>query len=220
MLNDVADIQVACRPGAACCQKASRGATLTELIVVMVVMGLLASAALPAMATWIRDSRVKAVAQGLLATLQRARIEAIRLDQQFVLIRSNADVANASGCLQNVTSSNTGVNWVLQPTSGGGGSGLSCGALADFSKNIFVKGPALVCFNAAGRVVANANPTPFGSCSMPGPDKPLVFDISDIADFNDIPEQGGRLLRVEVGLSGRPRLCNPTSEPGQQDACS
>lgn len=56
----------------------SRGFTLVEVMVTIVILGIITAFALPSMTNFVRDQRVKAAAQDVFATLLFARSEAIK----------------------------------------------------------------------------------------------------------------------------------------------
>jgi type IV fimbrial biogenesis protein FimT len=56
----------------------SRGVTLVEVLIGLVIMGILIAMAVPNFTGWIRNQRVRAAAEGLLNGLQTARAEALK----------------------------------------------------------------------------------------------------------------------------------------------
>jgi len=57
--------------------KSSRGLTLIELLIVLMLSASILAIAAPAMGQWVRDIEVRSSASSLLATLQAARAEAV-----------------------------------------------------------------------------------------------------------------------------------------------
>jgi type IV fimbrial biogenesis protein FimT len=79
--------------------KRQRGVTLVELMVALSVLAILAVAAMPNMQAIVNAGRLRAAADETVATLQSARIEAIRLNRRTVACMSadpNADVPACS----------------------------------------------------------------------------------------------------------------------------
>lgn len=62
-----------------------RGVTLVEVTVVMAIMAIMASWAVPAMTQWVRDIRASVLTNAFLADLQLARSEAIRRGSPVVM---------------------------------------------------------------------------------------------------------------------------------------
>ncbi|MDD0837044.1 GspH/FimT family protein [Curvibacter sp. HBC61] len=65
----------------------SRGLTLPELLLTLVLLAVLSMAAWPSVRDWVARQRVEAAAQQMVAALQRARIEGLRRDGGVVLAR-------------------------------------------------------------------------------------------------------------------------------------
>ena len=57
--------------------KSSRGLTIIELLIVLILSASIVAIAAPAMGQWVRDIEVRSSASSLLATLQAARAEAV-----------------------------------------------------------------------------------------------------------------------------------------------
>ncbi len=83
----------------------TRGFTLVELMVTVAVIGLLALAAVPAMTSMIRNSRLTGQTEELVASLQLARAEAIRRNARVTVCAST----NGSTC----ASSTSWTEWIV-----------------------------------------------------------------------------------------------------------
>lgn len=79
---------------------AERGFTIVELVVVMAIVGILLSIAVPSMTTWTAPNRVKAESDRFRVFLQRARNTAVSRGEQITLCKSD----DQSSC-------NDSLNW-------------------------------------------------------------------------------------------------------------
>lgn len=193
--------------------KPARGVTLIELVVTLAVFGILFLLAVPSMSLWIRNSQVRTVTEGLQNGLRLAQNEAARRNRQVVFSLTNATPA------LNAVAAETGRSWSLQalPLMAGGEDAqfIQGGALGDVASGVTVTGPAAICFNPLGRLIAApssrtgvaadclvdaANPTRSFDVSLPGSDRPL---------------------RVTVSIGGQVRMCDParTQSSTQPDGC-
>jgi type IV fimbrial biogenesis protein FimT len=79
------------------------GFSLIEVMVSLVILGILASLAVPSFSESIKRYRVKAIKDDLIASMQLARVEAIRRGKPVVLIRELA----SSSCTAQLLDSDT-----------------------------------------------------------------------------------------------------------------
>src|SRR5688500_2290997 len=77
-------------------KRAPNGFTLLELMVVLAIAGVLAAIAIPAMGDFMRNSRITAAANDVMAALHFTRSEATKRRQPVTLCTSN-DTINADG---------------------------------------------------------------------------------------------------------------------------
>ena len=66
--------------------KNKRGFTLIEVIVVMAVIGIMATIAIPAISSWLPNYRLKAAARDLYSTMQKARMLAVKTNRDTAVI--------------------------------------------------------------------------------------------------------------------------------------
>jgi len=179
--------------------RAVRGFTLVELMVTVVLLGILMALAFPAMSDWMRNSRIRTVADGLQNGLRLAQTEALRRSRQTVFSLT-ADTNPADGLTAAANGANWSVNFVplltgesTDPTF------IEGGGLTGLAPDVRVTGPATLCFNSLGRIVDNPTPGTGVACSAAA----AAYDIA-------IPSTSGlRPLRVLVALGGQVRLCDP-----------
>jgi len=185
----------------------SKGITLIELMIVLVILAVLLALGVPSIRQWIEDTKIRSIAASIHSGTQLARGEAIRLNElvRFQLTSDLTDSCVLSG---------TAANWVVSidnPTAGcdaapapqatilsaaspriiqtslgseGGGSGYTINA----------DGNTLV-FNGAGRLSAGST----------------ITNI-EIPDFDGrCQHQGGtlRCLRIRVLAGGDAIICDP-----------
>ncbi|MFC5577660.1 GspH/FimT family pseudopilin [Lysobacter niabensis] len=84
-----------------------RGVTLVELMVALTVLAILAVAAMPNLRAIVNAGRLAAAANETVATLQSARVEAIRLNRRTVACLSAAPNADVPAC------SAAGNGWIV-----------------------------------------------------------------------------------------------------------
>lgn len=170
------------------------GFTLIELVVTISLLGILMALGLPSFNAWVQNSKVRAVTDSLQTGARLAQAEAVRRNRQMVLTLTNAQPA------LNATAVANGTNWSVQSVAQFGevAAFVQGGALADVASSVTITGPASICFNSNGRLVANASPGPSGaSCS------------AGIATYDFAHPKADRNLRVIVQVAGQVRLCDP-----------
>lgn len=84
----------------------AQGFTLIEVMVVVAIVGLLLTTAIPGMINLVRESRLSAQADLLVATLNSARVEAIRRRANVTVCPATADPNSDTAC------SSSASNWV------------------------------------------------------------------------------------------------------------
>jgi type IV fimbrial biogenesis protein FimT len=191
----------------------ARGFSLIELMVTVTLLGVLVLLAMPSMAAWIRNNKVRTVADALENGLRVAQVEATRRSRQVLFALTNSPTPATS-----LTAVTNGGYWAAKTIKLATGSSdttdfIDSGTLAGTAANVQIVGPAALCFNALGRVVVNTNTGVSGaSCSLPT--GAAQYDIK-----LDGPE--ARPLRVLVSLGGQVRMCDPakTLSSTHPDGC-
>ena len=181
----------------------SRGLTLIELTVTLLIAAILVVVAIPTFADWMRNAQIRTTAESIQNGLQLARAEAIRRNRavQFQL----TDVPGASwvvGCVNPVDGGTAGVE--------DAGDCLATiearTAAADATGRArLVATPAAartVTFNSLGLVATNAD----GTATL------TQVQADDAAT-------GARALRIQLGDGGSIRMCDPTLPAGDIRRC-
>jgi len=191
--------------------RAARGFTLIELMVTVVLMGILITLAFPSMSEWMRNSRVRTVADTLQNGLRLAQNEALRRSRQTVFSLT-ADTNPADGLTAAANGANWSVNFVplltgesTDPTF------IEGGGLTGLAPDVRITGPATLCFNSLGRIVDNPTPGTGVACSA----ATAAYDVT-IPNADRV-----RPMRVLVALGGQVRLCDPakTLSNSNPDGC-
>lgn len=181
-----------------------RGFSLVELMVAVSLLAVLLGLAMPGFVTWIRNTQVRTVAEALQSGTRLAQAEAVRRYRQVVFFRTNQ-----SNCDTAATAQSGGAFWVVRTivlVAEDVAEVVQCGNLSDVASEVAIGGPTAICFNSAGRQVANANPGIGGST--------CTLDASGRSSF-DVSKTGAarvgedRPLRVLIGLAGSVRMCDP-----------
>ena len=202
-----------------------RGFTLVELIVAMSVIALLALFGLPAMGTYLQNSKLSNAAASYYAGIQLARAEAIRrnVETQFVLTNTPITAANLPNALALTL---TGPNWVVRVGNGPGSPPPAFLAAAVEAKSGMegegnTTAPAIQVVGAGvgatvfdGRVRFNGFGTP---PALPGGgNEEYVIDISNPAAGPCGPIH---CRRIRISQGGQIASCDLSAAPGDSRAC-
>lgn len=158
----------------------SRGFTLVELMIGLVILGILLAAAMPSFRAWVQNTQIRNAADAMVNGLQLARAQAI---SRNTLVRFQL-TAGALGW--EVADVATGA--AIQAWSGRQGA-------ENTVANAVPAGATTVTYSGLGRVVANAD----GTASITSVDVTAGTGVGTST----------RPLRVNVGLAGGSRMCDP-----------
>lgn len=180
-----------------CHKPAQSGFSLVELMIGVVILGILASVALPSFQVWLQNSEIRNAAESISNGLQRARAEAVarNANVEFVL------TANSSWtiCLPSV-GPGCEVSKVIESRSASEG-----------SKNVTVTMTPLatttVTYNNFGRTVQPTNL-----------DGSAPFTRVDV-DSAGLSAAESQELRITLGIGGNIRMCDPNAPSGSPRAC-
>lgn len=182
-----------------------RGVSLIEIAVVLAILALLLTQAVPTYSTWLRNTQIRTAAESMQNGLQLARAEAIRRNRsvQFVLVDAPA-TGWTVGCVNPVDG---GTADVEDP--GDCLATIQARASADGSERSRVAavpaGARIVTFDSIGRVRTNADASP-------------ALTRIDLTDPDLDPAQV-RPLRVTIDAGGGIRMCDPALPPSDPRAC-
>lgn len=191
----------------------SNGFTLIELMVTIVLLSILLTIAVVSMSKWIRDSKIRSVADTLQNGLRLAQSDALRRNRQVVFsLTDDKAISTAYKAKDN------GSNWAISTVKALADNApefIEAGVLTDVAGGVLITGPNSICFSSIGRTVPNPTPGPTSAnCGSPPASKSFYrFDLK-IQDTD-------RKLSVLVYLGGQVRLCDPAKKLSteQPDGC-
>ena len=170
----------------------SMGFSMIELMVGIVILGLLATMAIPSFQVWIENTQIRSSAESIKSGIQRARSEAVA---------RNAQVQFVLGA---------GLNWSVIEI-GGVSNPIDARSRDEGSAHITVAplpggGASMITFNNLGGVVAtNAD----GSAPLAG----VAIDSSSLSAAQS------QDLQVTIGVGGNVRMCDPNAPTGSARRC-
>lgn len=184
----------------------SAGFTLIEMLVVIVLIAILMALAVPSMSAWIRNSKIRTVSNALQDGVRQAQSEALRRSRQVVFSLTNSSAPQTSLAAA-ANGSNWSINTIPSMMTGETSAFIQAGVLSAVGSGVQITGPAAICFNSIGRMVANAGATLTGvtggaTCALPT--APFTVQSYDITLTG-----ADRPLRVVVALGGQVHMCDP-----------
>lgn len=173
-----------------------RGFTLIEVIVTLSVFAILVALAVPSMSRWVANNKVRATADALQNALRMAQAESLRRSRQVVFSLTT-----------------DGSNWQINTISAATGDpqvSIESGNLSGLNAGVTITGPAAICFNSLGRLVANTG----AGCTLPGAVQ--QYFVQAPTTSSDRP------LRVDVSLGGQVHMCDraKTLSDANPDGCA
>ncbi len=188
------------------------GFTLIELAVTLVVMAVLMALAMPSVFAWIANTRVRTVSDTLQNGLRQAQAEAVRRSRTAVFSLTN-DTAPKTSLTAVANGGNWSINFIASSTldTAGVATFVEAGVLTNAGTGVSIAGPAAICFNPLGRLVASSSTGITGAtCSL-----------TSTPVYNITMSSADRPLRVVVSLGGQVHLCDPakTLSSSTPDGC-
>ncbi|MEJ5211075.1 MAG: GspH/FimT family pseudopilin [Burkholderiales bacterium] len=179
----------------------TRGFTLIELMITIVLMALLLALGVPAFTEWIQNSQIRTYAESTLAGLQQARMEAVRRNApvEFLLTSSVPEAANINSLAANAA----GPNWVVRVFQAGGTYNaddfIAGRARAEGTANVTINASqSSLVFNGQGRLASGGGVT---------------------IDLGSSSAAATRPLRITVSPAGQVRLCDPALPATNVQSC-
>jgi type IV fimbrial biogenesis protein FimT len=185
----------------------ARGFTVVEMTVVMFLMAMILFVAVPAVADWIRNVRVRSTAESIASGLREARMEAVRRNQivSFWMVASPAVGVLDGNCVR----SDTSPSWMVSLDDPSG--------LCDQPPSV-TAAPRIVSSKAAGPdgqglVIAGldgnsnvANVAAFDGYGRLRPTGPGGISLATI-DVS-AAQSGARRLRIQLNAGGDVKMCD------------
>lgn len=174
----------------------------------MTIFALLVALTVPAMRTWVANTRVRAAADSMQNGVRLAQTEALRRSRQVVFALTSSTTPQTLG----FTASATGTNWAVQtiPAMLDGSDPaaiVGSGSLAPAGTLTISSGPAAICFNSVGRLVAQANTNVTGAtCTTPT----TTVNNAPTVVYQFTTAGADRPLRLQISLGGQMHLCDPS----------
>jgi type IV fimbrial biogenesis protein FimT len=187
------------------------GFTLIEVIVTLAIFSILVALAVPAMNRWISNVKVRSTADVLQNGLRMAQAESLRRSRQVAF-----SLTNSSSPKDSLTAVANGIYWSINtiPSMTDGtevNQFIESGTLTTTTSGVTITGPAAICFNSMGRLVANAATGIAGaSCTLPGGAPP-------VQSYQITLPSADRPLRLNVALGGQVHMCDPAKTLSSTD---
>lgn len=181
-----------------------KGFTLIELMVAIAIMGVLMVIAIPHFSSWIVNSRMRNIAEGINVALIRSKNVAITSINENIILTLNGDT---SWKIEKTTIpfANYGVNTSVSTIE------IAKKSASESSKGVTINvspaGATIITFNSYGRIVPNLD----GSESI---------SSIDVTSTNNI--DGVTPLKVIIGKGGASLVCSnpPSPNPSNPTDCS
>lgn len=163
------------------------GFTLVELMIVVVLIGIITVLGMSSFSTWINNTKVRSVAEGLQNGLRMAQSEAIKRGRQVTFTLTDS----APGI--DPISSTSGKNWSIQ----------TIPLISDSSDTkVFVQGATLATTGQGVTISATNDTLTFSSYGR-------LVGLNAPASYEMHSDKGDRPLVVKVTLGGKVRMCDP-----------
>ncbi|MDQ0025751.1 type IV fimbrial biogenesis protein FimT [Variovorax paradoxus] len=173
------------------------GFTLIEMMVTIVLFSILVMLGMPSFQTWVSNTKVRTVADSLQNGLRFAQAEAVRRSRSTVFSLTNSTAPEVS-----LKAAQNGSNWSINVSKSNLDAAsvfVQSGVISDVGSGVTITGPAAVCFNSMGRLIANTDT---------GVDS-ATCDTATAPTYEINITGADRRLKVLVALGGQVRMCDP-----------
>jgi type IV fimbrial biogenesis protein FimT len=188
------------------------GFTMIEMAVTMTIFAILVALGVPAMTTWIRNNKVRAVTDSLQTGLRLAQAESLRRSRQVVFSLTNSTTPTVIP-LPAVVNGTSWAIWTVPSMTDGSETPqfIQSGVMSNASANVTINsnGVSTVCFNAVGRLVANASANVTAVTGGDNCVQPTAPPTPPVQIFNVATPGADRPLQVNLGLGGQIHMCDP-----------
>ena len=175
----------------------SRGFSLIELLIAIVIAGILLALALPSFSSMLRNAKIRNLAGSIVGGLNVAKAEAVRRNQPV----SFKWFVDGSGWVVN-----DAVDTEIQSQRSGNADNLK---VVPRQGGVVATSNVTVTFNSLGRLVAGSGSTLFDvESAVTGVDCATVTNLG-----------GARCLRIEISSGGLVRMCDPALAAANTQAC-
>lgn len=195
-----------------------RGFTIVELLVGMTLLAVLLALGVPAMGTYLQNSKLASAAASYYNGLQMARSEAIRRNVRTEFVLTNTPVATAN--LANVAGADiAGRNWLVRAASGAEFFGIESKAGVEGDGS--AAAAAIQVVGSASAPAVFDGRIPFNGFGGTADGAPYAIEISNPAAGTCVGAGGKvRCRRITVSPGGQIASCDPAaSSPGDSRAC-
>ena len=198
---------------------AARGFTIIELLVGITLLAVLMGLGVPALGTYLQNSKLASAAASYYSGVQAARTEAIRrnVTTQFVMTDTpieTADIANAA------TPAVGGRNWVVRAASGPAAFAPAVEAKAGAEGDGTSGAAAIQALGAAAAPIVFDGTIPFNGFGATTTSTTYTIDITNPGGGTCAALSGPmRCRRIVVSPGGQISLCDPAAPAGDSRAC-
>jgi len=180
-------------------RRPAHGFTMIELMMTMTLFGILLLMGIPMLSGTIANSKARSVAESIQNGLRTAQTEALRRSRQTVFVLTTSAPAANAGAVAN------GTNWYIQvlpivSTETVDTPVVDSGSFGNLASGVTITGPAIICFNSMGRLVANSTTTAAFGAACTVPTGPVTYDVTKSG--------ANRTYELQVNLGGQVRMCD------------
>ncbi len=185
-----------------------RGFSIIEIAVVLVVLALILTSAMPSIGSWLRNIRLRNQAEAIQNGLQQARNEAVRRNRAigFYLVTPGSTTALTSGCAQSAA----GTSWVVSARDPAGACNTAPTETPTSSSDPMIVATHVGADGGSGVRVGGVDTDDTAASSV-------TFDafgrrsgdLTRITVDYATSQSGDRPLQIDISANGMVRMCDP-----------